>query len=193
MSLAKELDPLTACSLWLAILPVLSCTSAAAVAGGPGYDAGTFAVPGIKTGIGAQIEVIGYTRVNHGGLAVGPAFQLAGYATANDADPLVFTTFDVRYRRSPRATTRGGIYWEIGSGAGVAWSAGIRAAAVPVQAEIGVQRRAGSLLISVGGRERFIGLVGGGSPAFDASNSLQLVFRVRRDSGGQSLSAGSRR
>jgi hypothetical protein len=156
------------------------------VGGGPGYDAGTFAVPGVERGIGGQIDVIRYSRPDNVGFGMGPAFELSGHTTMNDADPLFCTTFDLRYRRpfGPPATS--GPYWEVGSGVGLAWSAGIRAAAVPVQAEIGRQWRAGSLLVSVGARERFVGMVGPGSPPWDALNSLQLFFGVRSGPGARS-------
>ena len=171
--------------LCLVMLPALSGCRSVMIAVGPGYDAGTFAVPGIETGIGGQIEIIRYPRSDVG-VGLGPAFELAGLTTLNDADPLFFTTFELRYRRPIGATAGSGPYWEVGSGVGVAWSAGIQAAAVPVQAEIGVQRRAGSLLLSVGVRERFVGLVGTGSPPWDAVNSLQLVFGVRFGAGARS-------
>jgi hypothetical protein len=67
----------------------------------------------------------------------------------------------------------------MGSGFGVAWSAGIRAAAVPVQSEIGMQRRVGAVILSAGVRERFLGLIGTGSPPLDAFNSVQVIVGVR--------------
>ena len=164
-------------SLSLFVLPALCGCSAVMVGGGAGYDAGTLGVSGIKTGVGGHVEVIGYGRARS--LGVGPALQLAGYNTAGDADPLAFTTFDVRYRRPARGGDTTQVYWEIGSGLGAAWSAGIRAAAMPLQGEVGVQRQTGSVILSLGVRERFLGLVGAGSPAWDAFNSVQLVFSAR--------------
>jgi hypothetical protein len=168
-------------SLWLVALPTLSGCGAVMVAAGPSYDAGTFAVPGVKTGIGGQIEVIRYPRAHDVGVGLGASLELAGHSTANDADPLFLTTFEVRCRRPfhVHVTGRSGPYWQVGGGGAIAWSAGIRAAAVPVQAEIGVQRQVGSLLLSVGARERFVGLVGTGSPPLDALNSLQLLVGVQ--------------
>jgi hypothetical protein len=166
-------------SLCLLVLPTLSGCRSVMVAGGPGFDAGTFAVPGIERGIGGQVEVIRYPTSGEAGVGLGPVFELAGHTTPNDADPLVLTTFELRYRRSFGATVASGPYWEVGGGGGIVWSAGVRAAAVPAQAEVGVQRRVGSLLLSVGARERFVGLIGTGSPAWDALNSLQLVVGVR--------------
>ena len=164
--------------LWLVALPALS-GCAVTVAAGPSYDAGTFAVPGIETGIGGQIEVIRYSRAHDVAVGLGASLELAGHRTGNDADPLFFTTFEARYRRPFQAMAESGPYWEIGGGGGIAWSAGVEAAAVPVQAEIGVQRRVGSLLLSVGALERLVGVVGRGSPPFDALNSLQLLIGVR--------------
>jgi hypothetical protein len=173
-------------SLCLLVLPALSGCSSVMLAGGPGYDGGTFGVPGVETGIGGQIEVIRYPRADDAGVGLGAAFELAGHRTYNDADPLFFTTFELRYRRPFGATAASGPYWEVGSGGGIAWSAGIRAAAIPVQAGIGVQRQVGSLLLSVGARERFVGLVGTGSPSWDGLNSLQLVFGVQFGAGARS-------
>jgi hypothetical protein len=64
----------------------------------------------------------------------------------------------------------------VGIGLGVAWSAGIRGAAVPLHVEVGVQQRAGSMLLFAGLRERFLLLIGTGSPPVDAFNSVQLVI-----------------
>lgn len=81
-----------------------------------------------------------------------------------------------RYRRLFNPTGISGPYWEVGTGFGFGWSAGIRAAAIPVQVEIGAQKRAGPLLLRAGVRERFVGLVGTGSPPWDAFNSVQVVI-----------------
>ena len=149
------------------------------VAAGPSYDAGTFAVPGIETGIGGQIEVIRYPQAHDVGVGLGASLELAGHRTGNDADPLLLTTFEARYRRPFQAMAESGPYWELGGGGGIAWSAGVQAAAIPVQADIGVQRRVGSLLLSVEVRERFVGVLSGGSPPLDVLNSLQLLIGVR--------------
>lgn len=165
--------------LWLAGLPALSGCGAVMVAAGPSYDAGTFAVPGIETGLGGQIEVIRYPRAPDVGVGLGASFELAGHRTGNDADPLFFTTFEARSRRPFQAMAESGPYWELGGGGGLVWSAGVQAAAIPVQAGIGVQRRLGSVLLSVEVRERFVAVVGSGSPPLDALNSLQLLIGVR--------------
>jgi hypothetical protein len=80
-----------------------------------------------------------------------------------------FTTFEVRYRRPFDTTAAHAAYRAIGSGGGIAWSAGIRAAAVPLQGEIGMQKQTDPVLLSIGLRERFLGLIGSGSPPLDAS------------------------
>ncbi len=163
--------------LWLVSLPALSGCGAVMVAAGPSYDAGTFAVPGIETGIGGQIEVIRYADDSRVGM--GASVELAGHRTGNDADPLFLTTFEARYRRPFEAMAESGPYWELGGGGGIAWSAGVQGAAIPVQAEIGVQRRVGSLLLSVAVRERVVGVLSTGSPPVDVLNSLQLLIGVR--------------
>ena len=133
----------------------------------------------VETGLGGQIEVIRYPRAPDVGMGLGASFELAGHRAGNDADPLFFTTFEARYRRPFQAMAENGPYWELGGGGGLAWSAGVQAAAIPVQAGIGVQRRLGSVLLSVEVRERFVGVLSTGSPAFDVLNSLQLLIGVR--------------
>lgn len=166
--------------LCLLLLPPLSGCGSVTLAGAAGFDAGTFGVPRVKTGVGSHIEAIRYVRDGHSDVGLGAAFELAGHATGNDADPLFFTTLEFRYRRAFGVTIAPNQpYWEIGSGVGIPWSAGIRGAAVPLQAEIGLERRVGSVRASVAARERFVGLIGGGLPAWDLLNSLQVVFSVR--------------
>ena len=184
--MSRELMSRIRRSLWLVVVPALSGCSAVMVAGGPGFDAGSFGVSGVENGIGAHIEVIRYPRADSLGLGLGGAFELAGYPSGGDADPLGFTTFEVRYRRPFDTTAAHGAYWEIGSGGGIAWSAGIRAAAVPLQGEIGMQKQTGSVLLSIGLRERFLGLISSGSPPLDFFNSVQVVVGVRFGEGSRS-------
>jgi hypothetical protein len=162
------------------MLPAIWGCSTVMVAGGLGHDAGSVGVSGIETGMGGQLELIDY-RSAPSPWGFGPAVALAGYSTANDADPIGFATYDVRHRRPFGTTAARGAYWEWGTGAGVAWSAGIRGAAFPVQGEIGMQKRVGAVTWSWGVRERFIGVLGTGSPAWDPFNSVQVVVGVRRE------------
>lgn len=161
-----------------AILPGLSACASTFVGAGPGWDAGTLGVSGVDTGIGVHLEAVGYAGEEATGLGLGPAVQLAGYDTDGDADPIAFTTLEARYRRRFGTPRRAGPYWELGSGAGVAWAPGVQRAAVPFQGEIGVQTLAGRALLSLGVRERFLLLIGTGSPPFDAFNSVQLIGRI---------------
>jgi hypothetical protein len=165
-------------ALVLLTVPGLSGCHSVLLSGGPGYDAGTFGGSGVSTGPGAQGDAIKFRRHDKTGVGLGPALQLAGYSGGNDADPIVFTTLDLRYRRPPSASSANGLYWEAGSGFGVAWSAGPRAAVIVTQVEVGRQKRAGDVLLFVGVRERFLTLVGTGSPPLDAHNSVQLVVGV---------------
>jgi hypothetical protein len=140
------------------------------VAGTRGYDAGTAGVSGVETGVGTHIEAIGFRSAS--AIGVGPALAVAGYPTAGDADPLWFTTAELRFRHT---RDRSPFYWEGGTGFGIAWVAGPRQAVAVAQFEVGVKKRAGSVLLFAGARERFLGLLGTGSPPGDVFNSLHAV------------------
>jgi len=142
---------------------------------GPTYDAGTLAVSGVQTGWGGHGEVIGYTRSAADSYGLGGSFHWVGYSTGGDADPILFTTGEVRYRHDFGPRRGRGLYGELGTGLGLGWSPSIDRVAVPLQAELGYQVRSRNALFSLGVRERFLGLVGTGSPPFDAFNSVQLV------------------
>jgi hypothetical protein len=157
------------------LLGCAGCGSAL-VGVGAGYDAGTLGVSGVETGTGVQLEVVGYRGADGSGLGLGPALAIAGYTTDGDGDPIAFTTLELRYRRRLRPGARSGLYWGAGTGAGAAWSPALTRAALPLQGEVGVSTAAGRLLLSLGVRERFLALLGSGSPPTDASNSLQLVL-----------------
>jgi hypothetical protein len=149
--------------------------SSAFVRGAAGYDAGTLGVSGVETGFGGQIEAVGYTAKRSASYGLGAALEIAGFSTGGDADPIAFTTLEGRYRRPFEPPQESGAYWELGSGAGLAWAPDIQRAVLPLQGELGLQTRMGSAMLSVGLRERFLVLVGSGSPAWDAFNSVQLV------------------
>lgn len=169
----------------LMVLPVLigvmllagGCTTVT-VRGGPSCDAGTLAVSGVETGWGWGGEIIGYTRSAAESYGLGGAVHGAGYSTGGDADPILFTTVESRYRHDFGPRRGRGVYGELGAGLGVAWSPSIDRVAVPLQAELGYQVRRRNALFSIGLRERFLGLVGTGSPPFDAFNSVQLVAGI---------------
>jgi hypothetical protein len=168
----------------LALAIVLAGCASTTVAIAPGFDAGTLAVPGVETGIGWQAESIGYSDRHATGLGGGLAIQRAGYATAGDADPITYTTAELRLRMRIGETAPHGpgggptAYWSVGSGLGVAWSPAVNRVVVPLQAELGVQHGFGAALVSAGVRERFMPMVGTGSPPFDAFNSVQLVLGI---------------
>jgi hypothetical protein len=157
----------------LALLPSLPACSALRIGAGPALDAGTLGVSGVGTGIGAHVEAIAYRERAGSGLGAGPALAIAGYSTSGDGDPIVFATLELRARRSSAHA-----FAEVGTGAGAAWAPGPIRLAVPLQAEAGLRATSGPLELSVGLRERFIGLVGTGSPPTDAHNSLQLVVGI---------------
>ena len=74
------------------------CTSIV-VSGAAGFDVGTLGVNGIDAGVGVQTEAIGYVDLDGTSVGFGPAVEIAGYDTEGDADPIAFTTLDIRYRR----------------------------------------------------------------------------------------------
>src|SRR5688572_16792073 len=84
----------------VALLPLLCGCSAVLLGGAVGFDAGTLAVGGVRTGVGVQAEVIGFDRSRR--LGLGPSVQLAGYASEGDADRIAFTTLEGRYRIANR-------------------------------------------------------------------------------------------
>lgn len=162
-------------AITLGALATSACSSVL-VRGAPTFDAGTLAVSGVETGIGGQIEIIGYTGPNATGPGVGAALAVVGYSSAGDADPIFLTTLEGRYRRGLRTSPSTQWYGELGTGVGLAWIAGsVDAAAIPVQAEAGFRDPDGGLLWSVGLRERATVLIGSGSPPVDFLNSIQLI------------------
>jgi hypothetical protein len=107
---------------------------------------------------------------------VGTSAQLGGYASARDGAPIGFTTLELRYHsRSENASLP---YFQLGSGGGVAWTPDVRHLALPLQLEIGMERRFGTTRGRVGVRERFLGLVGTRGGEIAAFNSVQLIFGI---------------
>ncbi|MGQ0815248.1 MAG: DUF3667 domain-containing protein [Gemmatimonadota bacterium] len=168
-----------AAGLLLAGCLALSGCASAIMRGGPGFDMGTLTVSGLKTGVGAHVDAVGYDADEGGGYGVGVALGMAGYTSSGDADPVSIGTIEARYRL-PIAPKRSGtrLYWEFGSGIGGAWAPELQRFAIPIQIELGVQRPLGGALIVAGIRERFVGLIGSGSPGADAFNSLQLLIGI---------------
>jgi hypothetical protein len=169
---------------WLALLALpatFGCRSFA-IAGGPGFDAGTLAVGGIDTGIGAYAEALAYTGSGATAAGFGPTLQIAGFETDGDADPIAFASIEARYRTGfgPAGTIRP--IWSLGAGLGMAWSPGLSRVAVPLQGEVGLQASAGAFSMALGVRERFLPLIGIESPPFDAHNTVLMVltFAVTR-------------
>jgi hypothetical protein len=170
--LARELLPL------LLVLPSATACTSFLVGGGPSYDAGTLGVSGIETGMGGFGEVIVYTASSAMGFGFGPSLQIAGFNTDGDADPIVFTNMETRFRKPFRESPGIRAFWEYGSGLGLAWAPSIQRVVLPLHGEVGLQTRSGAWAVGLGIRERILALIGIGSPPFDAFNSLQLVLHV---------------
>lgn len=143
---------------------------------GLSYDAGTIGVSGIKDGYGGYAEIIIRPGLSENGFGFGPVFQVAGFATDGDADPVAITSLEARYHRRFGRFSRFNPYWESGSGFGLVWVPSIQRAAIPLQFEIGLQTGSGCWRFNLGLRERFLAMVGQGSPPFDMLNSLQIVI-----------------
>lgn len=168
----------------LAVLPLVSllvclpaCRSVA-VRGGPTWDAGTVGVSGTESGVGAQGEVIAFQGPWATGTGFGPALSVVGYSSAGDADPIAVTSFEIRLRRELGSEDGRGLYWELGSGLGAAWTPTLNRAVVPLHGELGLQARIGGGIVSVGVRERILGMGGSGSPPLDVLNSVQAVVSL---------------
>ena len=170
---SSAIGPCRAALTALALLSCLPACSAVRLGAAPALDAGTLGVSGVGTGIGAQLEAIAYRERAGSGLGAGPALAIAGYTNSGDGDPIVFNTLELRARRSTAHA-----FAELGTGVGAAWAPGPIRFAVPLQAEAGLRATSGAFELSLGLRERFVGLVGTGSPPTDAHNSLQLVVRL---------------
>lgn len=143
---------------------------------GLSYDAGTIGVSGLADGFGGYAEIMVRPGTGGNGFGVGPVLQVAGFATGGDADPIAVTSLEARYCRGFGRPSRVKPYWEIGSGFGLVWSPSIQRAALPLQGEIGVQASTGCWRFNLGLRERFLAMVGQGSPPFDMLNSVQVVI-----------------
>jgi hypothetical protein len=151
-----------------------------AYAGAIGYDAGSLEVPRgwIADGIGAQVEAILYP--GGGAYGLGPSAQLSGYASPRGS-PITFTTLELRYHA--RSRLRSEPYYQLGSGAGVAWGPRVRHLAMPLQLEIGMEHDLGPALARVGVRERVLGLVGTEGGDLAVFNSLQLILGIATGGG----------
>ena len=161
-----------------AIVIVASGCSSVLVRGGPSYDLGTLGVSGVETGFGGQAEAIGYRQRGGTGYGLGLTLELAGYSTEGDGDPVAFTSLEGRHRIMLGEGEDAGVYSELGTGVGLAWAPGVQRVTIPLQGEAGVQERWAGTFFSLGIRERFLPMIGEGSPAFDVLNSVQVVAGV---------------
>jgi hypothetical protein len=165
---------LRACLL-LFLLGLCSACTGAFLAAAPTGDVGTLGVSGLQGGVGGHLE-IGLLREREGSALLGAATAaLAGFASEGDADPVLFTALEVRYRRwlgSPAQSAR--LSLEAGGGPVVAWVAGPRAGGLSGHIAAGLQGGGPDLQWFVALRERPAGLIGGGQPEF--FNSIQTVF-----------------
>jgi hypothetical protein len=169
--------PCRRCStLLLGGLILLGGCASLAVGGALGFDAGTLGADGVATGLGGELEMIGFGAGDSFG--IGPVLQLAGYNSSGDGDPIAFTTVEGRYRGLDLVGAPA--YFELGTGLGAAWSPDVHHVVVPLHVAIGSTRRVGDAVsVEFFVRERFLALVGSGSPPLDAFNSVQVGFGLR--------------
>jgi hypothetical protein len=146
------------------------------VGGGAGFDAGTVGVSGIETGVGTHVEIIGYTAARATGFGTGASFHILGFQSAQDADPMALMVLEGRHRWARHRGDGAGLFWGLGTGAGTAWTPTVSHLAVPLQVEIGVNRVVGGVIFEIAARERLVGLIGTGSPPFDAVNAVQVII-----------------
>jgi hypothetical protein len=155
------------------------------VGGGAGFDAGTVGVSGIGSGAGTHLETIGYTGERATGYGAGASLHILGFQSAQDADPMALMVVEGRHRWAGNRGDRTALFWGLGTGIGTAWTPAVSHLAVPVQVEVGVSRVVGGVLFELSARERLVGLIGTGSPPFDAANSVQVIMSAGFDRGGE--------
>jgi hypothetical protein len=163
------------------LMLLLGCCACAGgfAAAGPTADVGTLAVSGLGTGIGGHVELGMTWERKHSILGAALTGTVAGYASAGDADPVLFTALEIRSRRwlgSPARSPRP--FFEIGGGPIMAWVAGPMAGGLGAHIGAGIQAVRPTWQWWVALRARPAGLVGGRQAEF--FNSTQLVFGLTR-------------
>ncbi|MBL0213588.1 MAG: hypothetical protein IPQ07_06885 [Myxococcales bacterium] len=145
---------------------------------GPALSAGSVGVPGTATGIGGGAEI----EVRHrSGLAAAVAVDLAGYASAGDADPIVWSEVSARYRLPLFDDGVTHVFVTPGLGAGYAFCCYIDDVVVSGFFEIAVERSVGRFRFGASLRERPAYFIGGGDPFAEMHNTLQLGVSVGVD------------
>jgi hypothetical protein len=157
------------------VLALTTGCGSAMVSGGGAFDAGTVAAGGLKSGFGQSAELIGFSESMGMGLGLGPSIHWGGYDSADEGEPIGVSTLEGRARSLLRRDGATRPFWGLGVGAGMAWTPSVSHLAIPLHGELGIQHRRGTFFWEVAVRERFITLVGGGSPQVDGLNSLQVV------------------
>lgn len=151
------------------------------VAGGPAFTAGSVGVPGTATGIGGGLEL----ELHHpSGFAAAVTADLGGYATAGDADPIIWSELSGRYRISLYDDGHDGtrVFVAPGAGLGYVWCCYVDAPVVSGFVEIAAEHSFGGFRIGLSARARPALVIGGGTPYAEphATFALALTFGVGR-------------
>ena len=132
------------------------------------------AVSGHASGTGGGVEIGHYRWLGSDSLGVIVAADLAGYAGGNDADPILWTEVQLRYRRDLHDHHRSGPYFALGPAAG--YSHGyIERTVAGAFFELGYEiRLIGPVALDLSLRERPAYFMSGGTPLGAFHNTLTL-------------------
>jgi hypothetical protein len=162
----------TACLV--ALVALAGCGSRTIVGGGIAHSYGSVAVSDRASGTGGGVEIGHYRWLGSDSLGVIVAADLAGYSAVNDADPILWTEVQVRYRRDLHDHHRSGPYFALGPAAG--YSGGyIEKAVVGAFLELGYEiRLIGPVALDLSLRERPAYFMSGAAQFGRLHNTLTL-------------------
>jgi hypothetical protein len=169
---ARSLARAKACLVALAALA--GCGSRTIVGAGVAHSYGSVSVAGNESGIGGGVQVGHYFRVGSDSLGVVASADLAGYAAGGDADPILWSELQVRYRHDLRGHGQPGSYVALGPTLGYAGGYIDDVVAGGVF-ELGYELRIlGPVALDLSLRERPAYFMGGGTPFGELHNTLTL-------------------
>jgi len=155
----------------LLLLLLMGCR----VAGGPTLSAGSVGVPGTATGLGGGLEL----ELHHpSGFAAAVTADLGGYSTAADADPILWSEIQGRYRIPlyDDGLDRYRVFVTPGVGIGYAWCCYVDAPVLAGFFEIAAERSLGGFRVGLSARVRPALFVNGGTPYAEPHGTFSLAF-----------------